>query len=117
MAFNALKDLEETQSTALARSCVVMIEFSADAFGPVKALQLFAAINELPTSSLLSADAKRGGWSLVLAISLSRPVERVLSKIQSMPAVRQVTREDIDASGFEASRSMSLFEKGSAYVS
>mgnify|MGYP001794770809 CR=1 FL=1 len=65
---------------------VVMLDFS-DEFGPVKVLQLFAAIKMLPKIFMLRPTDDEKGWTLMISVTLTPPVERVLAKIRSMPCL------------------------------
>ena len=88
---------------------VVMLDFS-DEFGPVKALQLFAAIRTLPKLYVLSPAQDEKGWRLMLSVERTPPVERVLAKIGSMPClVRRVSSTAVaDMFKFPASQTPKL---------
>nr|WP_070959265.1 hypothetical protein [Hyphomonas sp. Mor2] len=77
-----------------ANVAVVLLGFDNDVFGPVKALQLFAGIGQLPDSYVVSSNEDSMKWSVVLTTKLNAQTERVLAKIQSMPALIEFSRED-----------------------
>ena len=72
----------------------IYLEFGEDVFGPVKALQLFAAINVLPDNYEISRARNRQGWTVTLTVKLTRRVERVLSNIRSLPALQTYSHKD-----------------------
>lgn len=74
------------------------IEYVDDVFGPVKSLQLFAAINQLPERFTVRRNETAPGWKVLLCTPVTDQSQRVLSKISMMPAVVDFRRVDADDS-------------------
>jgi hypothetical protein len=81
--------IEHSTKNALeARACVrAQFLFADDVFGPAKVLQLFAAIGRLPEEFSLRRGEDENTWIVTLTIERCPRAERVLAKINSMPAL------------------------------
>lgn len=71
---------------------IVSLQFRDDVFGPVKALQLFAAVNELPSSYQVMKNESLNGWEVRLICQSTPHTERVLAKLSAMPSVLRILR-------------------------
>lgn len=70
------------------------ILFEDDVFGPVKALQLFAAIDRLPRNYQSARRPDDNGWVVSLTITSCPRIDRVLAKVAQMPTVISLSRRE-----------------------
>lgn len=95
MAFDMQSEIVSNSDSKKAIHAIVTLQFINDVFGPVKALQLFAAINELPLNYTVAPATDHDGWQVVLTCEINSRTERVIAKLQSIPAVIGFSRKPV----------------------
>lgn len=84
MATNLVLD----EASAQQRRVWLEFLFADDVFAPAKALELFAAINQLPEEFRLRRTETGGAWVVLLAANACPRIERVVAKIRVMPGLK-----------------------------
>lgn len=92
MAFDSQSPAQRLSVETDAALCVEA-HFTADVFGPVKCLQLFAALNVLPDRFLIERMDENNTWRVHIIFcetSDAERIRRVLAKIAALPTAMDV---------------------------
>ena len=82
------------------------LQFTEDIFGPVRALSLFAALGVLPEEFHLQKSFGARVWNVTISVSAGERIQRVLSKIETLPGLISICRDGKPAEGAQDAKEM-----------